>query len=102
MSNYFICYDISSDQLRLKVAKCLLSSGCGRIQKSVFLAKEFRKKELLLLRANLQALVKGKLEKEDSILCVLISPSQLEQLIWAGKPSSLHSSLNDKDFFFMI
>lgn len=42
--NYLILYDIENDKVRHLIAKYLLSKGCIRIQKSVFLAHTDHKK----------------------------------------------------------
>ena len=55
--NFFICYDISDDKLRLRLSKLLLRSGCVRVQKSVFVATDFERAEMLRLKIKVERLV---------------------------------------------
>ena len=96
MSSYFISYDIADDRLREKIAALLQREGCTRVQKSVFFAPKFAIKELRALQAGLHALANGKLEDNDSILCVPVTQKHLPGLLWEGESPGLESSLKDR------
>jgi len=84
VANFFISYDISNDRLRTKAAKILERNGCKRVQKSVFFAVRFQTAELKKLRAELNRLIGAHLEESDSILCIPVVPSRLDDLVWEG------------------
>ena len=96
MTSYIISYDIGDDRLRDKVAALLQREGCTRVQKSVFFAPQFAIKELRALQAGLHALANGKLEENDSILCVPVSRQHLPGLLWEGESPGLEGSLKDR------
>ncbi|MCB0551114.1 MAG: CRISPR-associated endonuclease Cas2 [Phaeodactylibacter sp.] len=96
MTSYLISYDIGDDRLREKLAALLQREGCTRIQKSVFFAPKFAIKELRALQAALHALVNGKLEEGDSVLCVPVARKHLSGLLWEGGSPGLESSLKDR------
>ncbi|MCO6487866.1 MAG: CRISPR-associated endonuclease Cas2 [Phaeodactylibacter sp.] len=96
MTSYIISYDIAADRLRDKVAALLQREGCTRVQKSVFFAPKFAIKELRALQAALHALVNGKLEENDSILCVPVLNKHLPTLLWEGASPGLEDTLKDR------
>jgi len=96
MTSYFISYDIGEDRLREKVAALLQRHGCARVQKSVFFAPKFAIKELRAMQAGLHALVNGRLEESDSILCVPVARKYLPALLWEGESPGLESSLKER------
>jgi CRISPR-associated protein Cas2 len=83
---FFICYDITADRLRTHLSKRLEREGCRRIQKSVFVAHDFERKEMERLRLVVQKLLRGSSEREptDSVLYIPIENSQLRQVVWEG------------------
>ena len=88
MTNYLLSYDISEDRLRTKLAKLLLRLGCERIQKSVFIAPNFKAEELQQLRYEVDKLLEGNLEPQDSLLCLNLSARTLRELLWQGDVSA--------------
>lgn len=95
MTNYFISYDISDDRLRQRIANCLLTHGCKRVQKSVYLAPRFSLKELQRLRTQLQRLTHGKTEPTDSIICIPVPRYVQPDLVWLGDQARLIDPLSD-------
>lgn len=66
--HYVICYDISGDRLRDRVAKTLEKNGCHRIQKSVFVATYVEKKHWMQLEASLHKLFERRpLQPDDHL-----------------------------------
>jgi CRISPR/Cas system-associated endoribonuclease Cas2 len=55
--NFFICYDISDDKRRLHLSKLLQRKGCKRIQKSVCIAIDFERSEMLHLKNHVDTLL---------------------------------------------
>ena len=55
--HYVICYDLENDRLRDRVAKLLQKQGCSRVQRSVFVARGFERREYSHLRAALRRLL---------------------------------------------
>jgi CRISPR-associated protein Cas2 len=81
--NYILSYDISSDKLRLRLAKCLERLGCFRIQKSVFIGSGFSVKEIDALKVNISMILSSKLKADtDSFLCLPITESQQAEMWW--------------------
>jgi CRISPR-associated endonuclease Cas2 len=84
-NHYFICYDIASNRLRNKMAQLLLKLGCQRWQKSVFVARDFDKKEIENLQKKVCFVFGQKLAEGDSLLCI---PSRtvgsLDDYVWIG------------------
>ena len=87
---YFLSYDISNDRLRLKVSKHLLASGCFRLQKSVFIAPNYKSKELQLLKKEvLKLIVCPERTDNDSFLCFKMTPKQLPSIWWQAPKSKI-------------
>lgn len=82
--NFFICYDITSDPLRLKVSKWLEREGCVRVQKSVFLAVDFGPAEALRLERGVAVRFRGKGDPGDSVMYIPIDRDHLGEVIWQG------------------
>ena len=78
--HYIICYDIENDRLRAKTAKTLDRHGCSRVQRSVFVAPELAKKQLLRLQADLQRLLAGHLAPGDSLIVVPLRDEHLPEI----------------------
>ena len=102
MSTYFICYDISDDKLRHQLVLLLQQKGCIRVQKSVFLAHAFKKKELKLLKIAVEKLINNVLRQGESILCLAVAPQRLKEVLWEGEAENLNRSLNDDDTHLLI
>lgn len=82
--NYFICYDISDDDLRGKMVKLLQRKGCKRVQKSVFLAPNFQLRELAALRGEVERKLVPSFGAGDSVLCIPVERDFLPALCWHG------------------
>ncbi len=80
---YLIMYDISSDKVRLAVAKYLERQGCVRIQKSVFILRSdnphFQQIHDTLKEVN------SYYENEDSIILVPVNASDVRSMKLIGK-----------------
>jgi len=80
---YLIMYDISSDKVRLQVAKYLERQGCVRIQKSVFIVKtenpHFQEIHDTLKEVN------SYYNNEDSIILVPVNASDVRSMKLIGK-----------------
>ena len=72
--NFFICYDISDDKRRLHLSKLLLRTGCQRVQKSVFIASDFDRREMLRLKSTIEKLLNVQYTEgtslDDSVLYI--------------------------------
>ena len=86
--HYLISYDIADDRLRTRAVKVLARHGCRRLQKSVFLARDFSPEELQRLRAELLPLLQTRADPADSLLCLPIERDLLRDNFWlpAGMP----------------
>lgn len=78
-----LCYDISDDNKRQKVADKMLELGCYRLQKSVFAGdlSETVFKELLLWLKKFHT---EALQSTDSILILTCTMQQLQSTIHIG------------------
>ncbi len=94
--NFFICYDISDDKRRGHLAKLLLRTGCRRVQKSVFVAIDFERREMLLLKTKVEKLLNGRYPQErrdvpteessltDSLLYIPLDNDAVKDVLWQG------------------
>lgn len=81
--NYILSYDITSDRLRDRVAKKLMTLGCFRVQKSVFIGIHFSVKEIGVLKNSLNQLFNSKLKEDsDSFLCLPLTERQKNEMWW--------------------
>jgi CRISPR-associated protein Cas2 len=81
---YLICYDISEDRLRTRLAKRLERAGCVRLQKSVFVAPNFDARRLEILRGSLLKMLPPQLALEESLLLIPIERDNLSSIILLG------------------
>ena len=81
--NYLILYDIENDKVRTLIAKYLISKGCIRIQKSVFLAHSDHRKfdEIRKTLAEINAVY----ENRDSIILVPMNISDARSMKLIGQ-----------------
>lgn len=79
-----ICYDISEDKLREKVAKNLIAAGFSRIQFSVF-AGDTGEKYFEDMLQELQHLMTNFAQPSDSILLFDITDAQIHNCIVIGR-----------------
>lgn len=82
--NYLISYDISDDRQRDRLAKLLERRGCVRVQKSVFLAANFRTEEIILLKSAALRLMSKKIDPNNSVLCLSIEKNLMTNAVWYG------------------
>ena len=94
--NFFVCYDISDDKRRLRLSKLLLREGCKRVQKSVFIAPDFSRAEMLRLKTKVEQLLHIKytdgtsrdsregVSLEDSVLYIPLENDAVKDVVWEG------------------
>lgn len=99
--NFFICYDISDDKRRLRLSKLLLRSGCERVQKSVFVAPDFDRTEMLRLKNKVERLLNvlhtEGVSPNDSVLYIPLENDAVSDVIWQGNKARW-SELWKKDY----
>lgn len=95
---YLIMYDISSDKVRLQVAKYLERQGCIRIQKSVFILKSdnphFQEIHDTLKDVN------AYYHNEDSIILVPVNASDVRSMKLIGKNLYLQTIVDKPNTLF--
>ena len=93
-----ICYDITNNGLRLKIAKKLLEFGLERVNRSVFLgtAKEKDQKKLESLLREFMA--SKKVSPGDSLIILPVHKHQIYDMLVFGaqewEPESLSGDLH--------
>lgn len=99
--NFFICYDISDDKRRLRLSKLLLRSGCERVQKSVFVAADFERIEMMRLKNKVERLLNVLYTEgvsiEDSVLYIPLENDAVQDVVWQGNKLTW-SELWKKDY----
>jgi CRISPR-associated endonuclease Cas2 len=95
---YFILYDISDNRVRTHIAKYLISKGCIRIQKSVYLARTKQQtfREINETLAEVQAAY----DNEDSILMVPVQAATVGSMKIIGKDIQLSSIVDPPNTIF--
>jgi CRISPR-associated endonuclease Cas2 len=87
--NFFICYDISDDKRRLHLSKLLLRTGCCRVQKSVFVACDFERVEMLRLKTKVDKLLNSQYTEgsslDDSVLYIPLDNDAVKGVLWQGQ-----------------
>lgn len=95
---YLIMYDISSDKVRLQVAKYLEKQGCVRIQKSVFIARtenpHFQEIYETLKEVN------SYYQNEDSIILVPVNASDVRSMKLIGKNVQIETVVDKPNTLF--
>ncbi len=83
---FFISYDITDDHLRTRLSKRLEREGCRRIQKSVFVATDFDREAIRVLKTAVQKLLRGSAATlpTDSVLYIPVESDYFDQVIWQG------------------
>lgn len=81
---HLICYDISKNNLRNKIANAILNTGLDRINKSVYLGT-ISKSSLTLLENNLLQLISLRGEPQDSLIIIPVQPHQIELMRVIGE-----------------
>lgn len=72
-----ICYDISNNTLRQKMAKAIIAAGLDRINKSVYLGT-IKDSSLTLLENNLSRFLALKGEPQDSLIIIPVQAHQIQ------------------------
>jgi CRISPR-associated protein Cas2 len=88
---YLICYDITDDRLRTRLAKRLEKAGCVRLQKSVFLAPHFDAKRLAILRGGIKKTITVGLSPDESVVAIPIEKNNLSDIVWAGDTAHIQT-----------
>lgn len=95
---FFVMYDIESNKVRQAVAKYLLSKGCSRVQKSIFLA-DLPGDACRSISQDL-AQVQAMYDNKDSILIVPLSMDYINSMKIIGQNINLDLILKNKTTLF--
>jgi len=95
---YLVMYDIEDDRVRTHIAKYLLSKGCIRIQKSVYLARTHQKtfKEIADTLKEVQATY----DNHDSILLAPVQSETIGSMKIIGKDIQIQSLIDPPNTLF--
>lgn len=95
---YLVMYDIEDDRVRTHIAKYLLSKGCIRIQKSVYLARTHQK---IFTEIN-EALkeVQSAYDNHGSILLIPVQAATVSSMKIIGKDIQLQSLIDPPNTLF--
>jgi CRISPR-associated endonuclease Cas2 len=95
---YLVMYDIEDNRVRTHIAKYLLSKGCIRIQKSVYMARTHQKvfAEINDTLKDVQAAY----DNHDSILLVPIQSSTVSSMKIIGKDIQVQSLVDPPNTLF--
>ncbi len=97
--NYLILYDIEKDKVRNLIAKYLLSRGCIRIQKSVFLAHTGNKK-FDAIKDTLTE-INEVYDNEDSIIMVPLNVSDARSMKLIGQNVNIDQIIDPPNTIFI-
>lgn len=95
---YLVMYDIEDDRVRTHIAKYLLSKGCIRIQKSVYMARTHQK-VFTKINDTLKD-VQATYDNHDSILLVPIQSSTVGSMKIIGKDIQVQSLIDPPNTLF--
>lgn len=99
MMNYLIFYDIENDKVRRLVAKYLLSKGCIRIQKSVFLVHcEYKKFDEI--KETLKD-INEVYENKDSIILSPLNVADARSMKLIGKNVNIEQIIDPPETVFL-
>ena len=95
---YLIMYDITDNKIRTHVAKYLISKGCMRIQKSVFLSRSTRStyKEIHSTLREINEVY----DNHDSILVLPVPEDKFNHLKMIGQNINFEVVLNKRNVLF--
>jgi len=95
---YLVMYDIEDDRVRTHIAKYLLSNGCIRIQKSVYLARTHQKtfQEIADTLKEVQAAY----DNHDSILLAPVQSETIGSMKIIGKDIQIQSLIDPPNTLF--
>jgi len=95
---YLVMYDIEDDRVRTHIAKYLLSKGCIRIQKSVYLARTHQK-AFQEISDTLHE-VQQAYDNQDSILLVPVQSTTISSMKIIGKDIQIQSLTDPPNTLF--
>lgn len=95
---YLVMYDIEDDRVRTAIAKYLLSKGCIRIQKSVYMARS-KQQEYHEISTTLKE-VQEAYENNDSILLVPVTSTNVGSMKILGKDIQIESIIDPPNTLF--
>ncbi|MBS1744815.1 MAG: CRISPR-associated endonuclease Cas2 [Bacteroidetes bacterium] len=97
--NYLILYDIEKNKIRSLISKYLISMGCIRIQKSVFLAHTDHKK-FDVIKTTL-AEINEVYENKDSIILVPLNVSDARSMKLIGQNVNIDQIIDPPNTVFI-
>lgn len=97
--NYLILYDIEKNKVRALIAKYLLSQGCIRVQKSVFLSHSNHKKFDAI--KNTLAEINEIYENSDSIILIPLNVSDARSMKLIGKNVNIEQIIDPPNTVFI-
>jgi CRISPR-associated endonuclease Cas2 len=95
---YLVMYDIEDDRVRTAIAKYLLSKGCIRIQKSVYMARS-KQREYHEISKTLKE-VQEAYDNSDSILLVPVTSTNVGSMQILGKDIQIESIIDPPNTLF--
>lgn len=95
---YMVMYDIEDNRVRTHIAKYLLSKGCIRIQKSVYMARSHQK-VFQEIKETLKE-VQEAYDNADSILLVPVQSSSVSSMKIIGKDIQIESLIDPPNTLF--
>lgn len=95
---YLVMYDIENDKVRTQIAKYLISKGCMRIQKSVYVARTHHKvfDEISTALKEIQAAY----DNHDSIVLAPVQTATLQSMKIIGKQIELQTLVDPPNTLF--
>jgi CRISPR-associated endonuclease Cas2 len=95
---YLVMYDIEDNRVRTHIAKYLLSKGCIRIQKSVYMARTHQK-VFQEIKDTLKE-VQEAYDNADSILLVPVQSGSISSMKIIGKDIQIESLIDPPNTLF--
>jgi len=95
---YLVMYDIEDDRVRTAIAKYLLSKGCIRIQKSVYMSRS-KQQEYHEISQTLKE-VQEAYDNNDSILLVPVTSTNVGSMKILGKDIQIESIIDPPNTLF--
>ena len=83
--NYFLCYDISDNKIRRRIAKYLEKAGLHRVQKSIFFGKAYKPQQMLKIAQKISEIMGEDDYFDDSILLIPIDQTALKGVTIYGE-----------------
>lgn len=95
---YLVMYDIEDNRVRTHIAKYLLSKGCIRIQKSVYLARS--RQQIFQEISDTLKEVQQAYDNYDSILLVPVQSTSVSSMKIIGKDIQIQSLVDPPNTLF--